>query len=134
MASANDGEAPRRRVLLADDEPHIRRVLETLLENSGFTVDSVGNGNEALARLRDPTLRYDFVVSDLMMPDGSGLEVLEGLKAIAHRGGTPIMILTAKGQDVDRQRALQLGAADFLTKPFSPRKLVARIEEILDGG
>lgn len=134
MGPTIDGAAPRRRVLLADDEPHIRRVLETLLENTGFAVDSVDNGSAALQRLRDPLQRYDFVLSDLMMPDGSGLEVLEGLKTMEHRAGTPVVILTAKGQEADRERAFQLGAADFLTKPFSPRKLVARIMEILGDG
>lgn len=134
MDPTSDAEAPRRRVLLADDEPHIRRVLETLLETSGFEVESVENGAAALARLGDPTRRYDFVLSDLMMPERTGIEVLAGLNAMEHRAGTPVVILTAKGQDADRQRALALGAADFLTKPFSPRKLIARIVEILDAG
>lgn len=134
MGPATDEGPPRRRVLLADDEPHIRRVLETVLESTGFAVDSADTGSQALGRLRDPLRRYDLVLSDLMMPDGGGLDVLEGLKAMEHRAGTPVVILTAKGQEADRERALQLGAADFLTKPFSPRKLVARIREILDGG
>lgn len=132
MDPTSDAESPRRRVLLADDEPHIRRVLETLLESSGFDVESVDNGAAALALLDDPTEPFDFVLSDLMMPERSGIEVLAGLNAMEHRAGTPVVILTAKGQDADRQRALALGAADFLTKPFSPRKLIARIVEILD--
>lgn len=123
----------RRRVLVADDEPHIRRVLETLLESSGFAVDSVGDGAEALSRLRDPSRVYALVLTDLMMPGRSGLDLLAGLATMEHRAGLPVVVLTAKGQDADRQRAEALGAADFLTKPFSPRKLMARIVEILDG-
>lgn len=133
MQPSSDTESSRRRVLLADDEPHIRRVLETLLDSSGFDVESVENGMAALTLLRDPTEHFDFVLSDLMMPERSGLEVLAGLNEMDHRVGTPVVILTAKGQDADRQRAMALGAADFLTKPFSPRKLIARILEILDG-
>lgn len=124
--------ASRRRILVADDEPHIRRVLETLLETSGFEVDAVADGSEALMRLRDPSQSYDLVLTDLMMPERSGLDVLAGLRQMTHRGGLPVVVLTAKGQDADRERAEALGAADFLTKPFSPRKLLARIVEILD--
>ncbi|MEQ9569468.1 MAG: response regulator, partial [Longimicrobiales bacterium] len=127
------GDSSRRRILVADDEPHIRRVLETLLESSGFDVDSVADGAEALARLRDPSRTYALVLTDLMMPGRSGLDVLAGLRAMEGRHGLPVVVLTAKGQDADRQRAVALGAADFLTKPFSPRKLLARIVEILDG-
>lgn len=133
MAQAPRGDSSRRRILVADDEPHIRRVLETLLESSGFDVDSVADGAEALARLRDPSRTYALVLTDLMMPGRSGLDVLAGLETMEERRGLPVVVLTAKGQDADRQRAVALGAADFLTKPFSPRKLLARIVEILDG-
>lgn len=126
------GSSPRR-VLVADDEPHIRRVLETLLESSGFEVDAVGDGAEALDRLADPERGYALVLTDLMMPRRTGLEVLEALAGMEHRAGTPVVVLTAKGQDADRDEALALGASDFLTKPFSPKKLLARILQILDG-
>jgi two-component system phosphate regulon response regulator PhoB len=66
-----------------------------------------------------------------MMPYYSGLQLLEELQGMPHRQGTPVVMLTAKGQDVDRDRALELGARDFLTKPFSPKKLLARIRELL---
>ena len=123
----------RRRILVADDEPHIRRVLETLLEASGFEAESVCDGAEALDRLRDPERVYALVLTDLMMPERSGLEVLEGVGRMEHRRDLPIVVLTAKGQDADRERAMALGASDFLTKPFSPKKLLGRILEILDG-
>lgn len=121
----------RRRILVADDEPHIRRVLETLLESSGFDVDMVCDGAEALRRLSDPSLHYDLVLTDLMMPERTGLDVLAGLDELEHRRGLPVVVLTAKGQDADRARAVALGATDFMTKPFSPKKLLGRILQIL---
>ncbi len=122
----------RRRILVADDEPHIRRVLSTLLENNAYQVDEAINGREALDRVASETA-YDFVLLDLMMPFASGLEILEKIRNDPRRTGTPVIILTAKGQDTDREDAFRRGADDFLTKPFSPKKLLARIEEILDG-
>ena len=122
-----------RRILVADDEPHIRRVLETLLELEGFEVDAVRDGAEALELLADPSRAYALVLTDLMMPEKSGLDVLRGVSEIEHRRGLPVVILTAKGQDADRERAVALGATDFMTKPFSPKKLASRIVQILDG-
>lgn len=121
-----------RRILVADDEPHIRRVLETLLELAGFEVDAVQDGAEALERLADPSRTYALVLTDLMMPEKSGLDVLRAMSGFEHRRGLPVVVLTAKGQDADRERALALGAAEFMTKPFSPKKLTSRIVKILD--
>ncbi len=122
----------RGRILIADDEPHIRRVLSTLLESSSFQVDEASNGREALDRVASDT-PYDFVLLDLMMPFASGLDVLQKIRDDPRRSSTPVIILTAKGQDTDRENAFVRGADDFLTKPFSPKKLLARIHEILDG-
>ncbi|MDT8341738.1 MAG: response regulator [Longimicrobiales bacterium] len=119
------------RILLAEDEPHIRRVLTTLLEDAGFQVDVAVDGREALDRVRSDTA-YALILTDLMMPHHSGLEVLEAAQGLETRRGTPTVMLTAKGQDADRDRALELGASDFLTKPFSPRKLLGRIRQLLD--
>jgi DNA-binding response OmpR family regulator len=132
MAQTLRDRSSRRRILVAEDEPHIRRVLETLLDTAGFEVDVVCDGIDALERLVDPDRHYDLLLTDLMMPGRSGLEVLEEVSRIPHRSHLPVVILTAKGQDADRTRALALGAADFLTKPFSPKKLLGRILEILD--
>lgn len=123
--------APRGRVLVAEDEPHIRRVLLTLLESASFEVDAVYDGATALNRLLGDR-RYDVVLLDLMMPGASGLEILERVRDLRHRRDVPMVVLTAKGQDADRDRAFELGASDFLTKPFSPKKLLARIEELLE--
>ncbi len=120
------------RILVADDEPHIRRILITLLHNAGFEVDEAVDGREALERVESDT-RYDFILLDLMMPRASGIEVLRAIRSDGTRSETPVIILTAKGQDTDRDEALDAGADDFLTKPFSPKKLLGRIQEILAG-
>jgi DNA-binding response OmpR family regulator len=120
-----------RHVLVADDEPHIGRILQLKLERGPYRVSLVPNGREALQRLEGPE-SIDFVLLDIMMPFVSGLEVLEELRKLPARRETPVIVLTAKGQDADRERALELGADDYFTKPFSPSKLVARIDEFFD--
>ena len=74
-----------------------------------------------------------WILLDIMMPGATGLEVLREIRSLPEREGVPVLILTAKGQDADRDEAFSLGAADFVTKPFSPRKLLARIDGLLDG-
>lgn len=118
--------------MVADDEPHIRRVLTALLESEGFAVEPVTDGSQALALLMDPGVPCDLLLTDLMMPERTGLEVLEELASMPMRAGLPVVVLTAKGEDADRERAFRLGAADFLTKPFSPKKLLARVLELMD--
>lgn len=130
MPQAAESPAPRGRILIADDEPHIRRILETLLESASFLVDAQPDGTSAIAALESDS-PYDLILLDIMMPGATGLEVLSHLRELEHRRSTPVVILTAKGQDADRERAFALGANDFLTKPFSPKKLLARINEIL---
>ncbi len=76
------------------------------------------------------TSAIDLVLLDIMMPYVGGLDVLAELRRRPHRADTPVIILTAKGQDADRETAMELGATDFFTKPFSPRKLLARIDEL----
>lgn len=127
-----DPPVPERgRILVADDEPHIRRILATFLEASGFLVDQAGDGREALDLLRGST-PYALAFLDIMMPDRTGLDVLEEARLLPHRAGLPIVILTAKGQDADREAAFALGADEFITKPFSPKKLLARVHDILE--
>jgi len=130
MPDRDHPHPPRGRILVADDEPHIRRILTTFLEASGFMVDEARDGAEAMELLRGPT-PYDLALLDIMMPEHTGLEVLDFGRRLPHREGLPIVILTAKGQDADREAAFRLGADDFLTKPFSPKKLLARIHELL---
>lgn len=125
-------KTPRQRILIVDDEPHIRRLLATRLDAEGYTVAEAGDGEEGLRML--PDFGPDLVILDLMMPGANGLEVLSRIRADSQHGALPVIILTAKGQDSDRDLALAGGASDFVTKPFSPMKLLARIREVLDAG
>ena len=126
--NADPVSAPRR-VLVADDEPHIGRIIQMKLEQGPYEVTLVADGQAALDLLRGET-PIDLVLLDIMMPHASGLEVLAEARELPHRRETPVIILTAKGQDADRRQAVELGATDFFTKPFSPKKLLARVDEI----
>jgi DNA-binding response OmpR family regulator len=117
------------RILVVDDEPHIRRVLDAMLGNEGFDVVLASEGAEGLRAVMAGHI--DLVILDLLMPGASGLEVLAKIRSDPRVADTPVIILTAKGQDADREAAFAGGADDFMTKPFSPKKLVARIREIL---
>jgi DNA-binding response OmpR family regulator len=123
---------PPRRILIVDDEPHIRRLLASRLEAEGFDVREAGDGEEGLAVV--PEYHPDLVLLDLMMPGASGLEVLSKIRSGGDDASIPVIILTAKGQDTDREAAFAGGATDFVTKPFSPMKLLTRIREILGDG
>jgi DNA-binding response OmpR family regulator len=131
MTFADDDQEPRR-VLVADDEPHIGRIIQLKLEQGPYQVTLVSDGREALDVLRSDE-PIDVVLLDIMMPYATGLEVLAEARALPHRRDTPVIILTAKGQDADRHQALELGATDFFTKPFSPKKLLARVDELFGG-
>jgi DNA-binding response OmpR family regulator len=118
-----------RHVLVADDEPHIGRIVQLKLESGPYDVVLVPDGRAAMERLESDA-PIDLVLLDIMMPYVSGLDVLAELRRMPHRRETPVIILTAKGQDSDRTTAMELGATDFFTKPFSPNKLLARIDEL----
>jgi CheY-like chemotaxis protein len=118
-----------RNVLVVDDEPYIGRIIQLKLESGPYRVDLVGDGPSALERLQSDT-PIDVILLDIMMPQMSGLDVLAQLRQIPHRRDTPVIMLTAKGHETDREQAATLGATDFLTKPFSPKKLLARIDEL----
>lgn len=120
----------RRRILVADDEPHIRRILAALLSNASFDVVEAYDGEEAIRHIESGE-QIDGFILDLMMPRATGLEVLARVRNHAVHRHAPVIILTAKGQDTDREAALAAGADDFLTKPFSPKKLLSRIQEIV---
>jgi DNA-binding response OmpR family regulator len=121
-----------RHVLVADDEPHIGRIIQLKLEQGPYQVTLVPDGRAALEHVRGDE-PIDVVLLDIMMPYATGLEVLAEARQLPHRRDTPIIILTAKGQDADRRQALELGATDFFTKPFSPKKLLARVDELFGG-
>lgn len=121
-------DAPRH-VLVADDEPHIGRIIKMKLEQGPFRVTLAYDGREALEvleREKDVSL----VLLDLMMPHLSGLDVLTAMRKDERLKEIPCIILTAAGQEQQHQRALELGATDFMTKPFSPKKLYQRTAEL----
>jgi len=118
-----------RNVLVVDDEPYIGRIIQLKLESGPYRVELVQDGLVALERLRSE-MPIDLILLDIMMPHVSGLDVLAELRQIPHRRETPVIVLTAKGHETDREQAETLGATDFLTKPFSPKKLLARIDEL----
>lgn len=117
------------RVLVADDEPHIGRIVKTKLEQGPFSVTLVYDGGAALAALeQEPDVAV--IILDIMMPVASGLEVLRKLRANPHWRTIPCIILTAAGQQEQQEQALALGASEFMTKPFSPKRLFARVVEL----
>jgi two-component system alkaline phosphatase synthesis response regulator PhoP len=116
-------------VLVADDEPHIGRIIKMKLEQGPFRVTLVYDGREAMDALeREPDICL--VLLDLMMPHLSGLDVLTAMRRDDRWRNVPCVILTAAGQEQQHTSAIQLGANDFLTKPFSPKKLYARVVEL----
>ena len=119
------------RVLVVDDIEANRRLLQAKLEAQYYTVILAENGQQALEAVEEH--EPDIILLDIMMPGATGLEVLGKIRGMEARKSTPVVILTAKGQDADRQAAFSLGADDFLTKPFSPKKLLARIHQIVEG-
>ena len=121
-------DAPRH-ILVADDEPHIGRIIKMKLEQGPFRVTLVYDGREALDVLERET-DVSLVLLDLMMPHLSGLDVLAAMRKDDRLKDIPCIILTAAGQDQQHQRALELGATDFMTKPFSPKKLYQRTAEL----
>lgn len=120
------------RVLVVDDEPFILRSLSFVLERAGFEVHQARDGEEALEKLRD--VRPRVVVLDVMMPKRNGYEVCEIVKGDPELRETYVMLLTAKGQESARARGLRAGADEFMTKPFSPSRIVERIREVLGQG
>lgn len=119
----------RTRILVVDDEPDILDLVQYNLSKAQYDVVGVVSGEEALAQVR--IMPPDLIVLDLMLPGVDGLEVCKALKRDAHTAAIPIVILTARGEEVDIVAGLELGADDYLTKPFSPRVLLARIRAVL---
>jgi two-component system, OmpR family, response regulator ResD len=118
--------AERARVLVVDDEPIVREVVARYLARAGYEVDTAADGDAALAAFDAET--PDLVLLDLMLPRRDGFEVFEGIR---RRSPTPVIMLTARGDETDRVLGLDLGADDYVAKPFSPRELVARVGAVL---
>jgi DNA-binding response OmpR family regulator len=118
-----------KKILVCDDEPFILKALTFILRKEGYAVVEAKNGEEALEKVRAE--RPAVVFLDVMMPRRNGYEVVEAVRKDESLKGTYLILLTAKGQDSDRERGLALGADEFMTKPFSPQGLAARLREIL---
>lgn len=124
MTGVPPGRAPL--VLVVDDEPMVREVVSRYLEREGYDVETAADGQEAATLLekRSP----DLVILDLMIPQVGGLDLL---REIRRDGGLPVIVLTAKGDEGDRVLGLEMGADDYVVKPFSPRELAARVRSVL---
>ena len=122
-------KAANKLILVADDEPDVVQLVSFNLQAAGFTVIKAGDGLAALNQAREklPAL----IVLDLMLPEMSGLEVCKALKRDAKTRHIPVIMLTAKAEEVDRIVGLELGADDYVTKPFSPREFVLRVKSVL---
>lgn len=119
----------KERILVVDDEEDIVELVRFHLAREGFAVETAASGEEALKKVRQGA--FALLVLDLMLPGLDGLEVARELKAETRTAGLPIVMLTAKGEDADVVAGLELGADDYVTKPFSPRVLLARIKAVL---
>lgn len=119
-------------ILLVDDEPYILRSLSYLLTREGYAVETASNGEEGLARLRQ--VRPALVFLDVMMPRINGYEVCARIKQDPALAETYVIMLSAKGQQIDRERGLLGGADEYMTKPFSPREVAQRVHALLVAG
>lgn len=114
------------KILIVDDEERIRRLLKMYLERENYTIDEAEDGNEAL--LKATSNDYDVILLDLMMPGKDGIEVCRELR---EKKATPVIMLTAKGEEVNRVQGFEVGTDDYIVKPFSPREVVLRVKALL---
>ena len=116
-------------VLIAEDDPDIAALVRHALERSGYTADVVAGGRRALTAIAER--RPDALILDLMLPELSGLDVCRALRSRPETAALPIIMLTARAEETDRVVGLEIGADDYVTKPFSPKELVARVGALL---
>jgi two-component system, OmpR family, alkaline phosphatase synthesis response regulator PhoP len=122
-------DAAKKKILVVEDEPDIRELVRYNLEQAGFRVVEAEDGESALRQVR--TEHPALVLLDLMLPEGDGLEICRILRGERETASLPIVMLTARAAEVDRVLGLEFGADDYVTKPFSPRELVARVRAVL---
>lgn len=115
-------------ILVVDDDPYVQRSLSFVFRKEGFEVEVASNGEEALKKARE--LKPKIIFLDLMMPKINGFDVCRAIKSDKGLYDCYVIILTAKGQEVDKERGLSEGANDFITKPFSPKEIVAKVRSI----
>ena len=122
--------APKARILIADDEPHIRRILQFLLEQEGFEVELASDGEEAWKAVA--SFHPDLVLLDVMMPAMDGFDVLRIIRTGFETARLPVILLTAKGEEEDKVRGLRGGANDYIIKPFNHDELLLRVSNLLE--
>ena len=120
---------PNKTILIADDEPYLIRSLSYVLQREGYHVESAVDGQEAMSKIE--TLRPDLVFLDLMLPRLDGFQICRRVKERPDLRSTYVIILTAKGQQEDRQKGFQAGADAFMTKPFSPKEIIDKLRQKL---
>lgn len=122
----------KSKILVVDDEPEAVELVEFNLKGAGYEVSTAGDGAEALNKAR--RIQPNLIILDVMMPEIDGMEVCKLLRRDPATSAIPIIMLTAKASEVDRVLGLELGADDYVVKPFSPRELVLRVKKILERG
>ena len=122
---------PNKKILIADDEPYILRSLSFVLKKEGFDIETARNGEEALEKAQQFNPKILFL--DVMMPKKDGYEVCIKLKSNPETKNIYIIMLTAKGQIIDKEKGLITGADEYITKPFSPREIVNKVKKIIEG-
>ena len=115
-------------ILIVDDDPYIQRALSFVLRQEGFEVETASDGAEALTKARE--LRPKVIFLDIMMPKMNGFDTCEALRSDSELKGAHIIMLTAKGQDIEKERGLRAGASEYMTKPFSPKEIVAKVKSL----
>ena len=116
-------------ILVVDDEADLVELVSYNLKKEGFRIDSASDGESALAKIRKD--RYDLLILDILLPGIQGVELCRIVRNDSKTASLPIIMLTAKGEEIDRIVGLEIGADDYVTKPFSPRELVARVKAVL---
>jgi len=127
-----DNDAPamcERKILVVDDEPNVVKSLTFVLRKEGYDVSSAANGEDAMIKIQQSKPNLMFL--DVMMPKKNGYEVCQEVKSNSSLSDIHIIILTAKGQEADREKGLNAGADEFMTKPFSPMMVVDKVKELL---
>jgi DNA-binding response OmpR family regulator len=117
-----------QKIIVVDDDPNLTRSVTFILQKEGYQVDVATNGEEAMAKIRQSKPRLMFL--DVMMPKKNGYEVCQDIKADPELSDIYVIMLTAKGQERDREKGLEMGADEFISKPFSPKAIVERTREL----
>ncbi len=118
-----------KKILIADDNEHIRESLASILEDEGYALSIAKNGAEALRKARE--VSPDILILDVMMPEMNGYEVCQTIKSDPDLRKTFVLMLSAKGQETEREQGKEVGADEYFVKPFNPSELVARIKNVL---